>query len=420
MRNPIPLALTGLLASAAVSAQPVSVVPTRESQPNPAVVSGTLRDVALWVNPADAGASLVIAAHDNANAGLVTFGVNGTQLEAELPDGPALSVAVHDDFPLAGDSRTLVVTANPNFNGLGAYRVDPGGADRIVRIGNAGFLTGAQQYTSVALYRSPTSGRFFAFAGTQGGRLEQFELTGADGGVTATPTRVLSTSGGGIAGLAADDETGRLFVTEAGQGLWRYSAEADGGQDRRRVAQVGGALGADVGRVSLYRARNGEGYVIVADTTSGAFAVFERRSETSVGSFRVVADGGIDAVDSPVALAVSARPAGPDFADGLFVAHDAVNSPAANVKLVSWPAVASAFNPPLRVDTRQVSDGGTDAGPNGNEDGGPVIGPPPPPPPTGGGEEDEGSGCSCATASVPASALLGLLALALTGRRRRS
>jgi 3-phytase len=158
LRNPFFLALAALLASATVSAQPVSVsvAPVRETQPDPGTVAGTLRDVALWVNPADGGASLLISAYDNVNAGLVTFGVDGTQVEAELPDGPALGVALHDDFPLGGGSRTLVVTANPNFNGLGAYRLDPTGADRVVRIGNAGFLTGTQ-YATVALYRSPTS-----------------------------------------------------------------------------------------------------------------------------------------------------------------------------------------------------------------------------------------------------------------------
>ncbi|WP_164000203.1 myxosortase-dependent phytase-like phosphatase [Pyxidicoccus caerfyrddinensis] len=418
MRNPFFLALAALLASATVSAQPVSVsvAPVRETQPDPGTVAGALRDVALWVNPADGGASLLISAYDNVNAGLVTFGVDGTQVEAELPDGPALGVALHDDFPLGGGSRTLVVTANPNFNGLGAYRLDPTGADRVVRIGNAGFLTGTQ-YATVALYRSPTSGRFFVFAGTQGGRLEQFELTGTDGGLTATPARVLATAGGGIAGVVADEESGRLFVTEEGQGLWRYSAETDGGQTRTQIASVGNTLSTDVGRVSLYRARNGEGYILVADTASGAFAVFERRSEALVGKFLVVADGGVDAVDDPVALAVSSRPVGPDFADGLFVAHDGVNGPD-NLKLVRWSAVANAFSPPLRVDTLQATDGGTDAGTGGN-DAGPDVQPQPLPVP-GGGEDEDDSGCSCATASVPASALLGLLALALAGRRRRS
>jgi 3-phytase len=417
MRNPFPLALVAGLASAAVSAQPVTVAPTLETQPL-AGVTGDLRDVALWVNPADAGASLIIAAHDNPNAGLVTFGVNGQQLEAELPDGPVQSVAVRDDFPLGGGTRTLVVTASTNFNGLAAYRLDPGGADRLVRIGPAGFFTGTQ-YSTVALYRSRATNRFYVFAGTQAGRLEQLELTGADGGVTATPARVLLPGGGGgIEGVVVDEEFGRVLVTQEGQGLWRFAAEPDGGTTGVQVAaQGGGQLGTDVGRVALYRAASDEGYVIVTDTTADAFAVFDRRSLVSVGSFRLVADGGIDAVEDPVALAVTSRPAGAAFPDGVFVAHDGTVSPQ-NLKLASWASVAQAFNPPLRIDTRQVADGGTDGGTGGEQDAGPDVVPLPPP-----GQEvipDDGddSGCACSSASVPATALFGLLGLALLRRRR--
>ena len=415
MRNPTLLALVALLSGAAVSAQPVTVAPTLETQPNPATTAGELQDVALWVNPADAGASLLITAYNNVNAGLVTFGVDGRQLETELPDGPTLGVAVRDGFPLAGGSRTLVVTANTNFNGLAAYVVDAQGADRLVRIGPAGFLSGTA-FSTVALYRSTATGRFYVFAGSQGGLLQQFELSGEDGGVTATAVRTLLTGGGAVAGVVADEDTGLLFVTEQGQGLWRYSAEPDGGQGRQQVAAVGGGqLGTSVGRVSLYRARNGEGYLLVADTTADAFAVFERRSQAFVGAFQLVADGGIDRVEDPVALAVSSRPVGPDFPDGVFVAHDALDTPD-NLKLAPWSSVARAFSPALRIDTLQDSDGGTDGGSDGGDAG---PGASPPPRPGNPGTINDGEGCGCGSASVPASALLGLLALALTGRRRK-
>jgi 3-phytase len=416
MRIPPLLALAALLSGAAVSAQSsVTVAPSLETQPDPVLTGGQLRDVALWVNPADGGASLLFTAYNSPNAGLVTFGMDGQQLEAEVTDGPTLSVAVRDEFPLAGGSRTLVVTANPNFNGLAAYQVDAQGADRLVRIGPTGFVTGTA-YSAVTLYRSADSGRFYVFAGTQGGRLDQFELSGADGGVTANPVRTLRAAGGGIAGVVADEEARLLFVTEEGQGLWRYSAEPNGGQTRTQVAAPGGGqLTATAGRVALYRAGNGEGYLIVADTGADAFVVFERRSQAFVGRFLMGTDGGIDRVEDPVALAVSSRPAGPTFPDGLFVAHDGLNNGPDNLKLASWSAVAGAFTPPLRIDTRQNTDGGTDGG-AGEADAGPrpIVDPPPPGPGL-----DDGNGCSCASASVPATALLGLLALVLAGRRRR-
>ncbi|MBZ4416742.1 phytase [Myxococcus sp. RHST-1-4] len=417
MRNPTLLALVALLSGAAASAQPATVAPLRETTPQASASGGAVEDVALWVNPADAGASLLLTAQGS--AGLITFGVDGQQVDAELADGPTVSVSARDDFPLGGGNRTLVVTANSNFNGLTAYRVDPGGADRVLRIGAPGAFA-AGPFTAVALYRA-SSGSFYAFAGSQNGRLEQFELTGADGGVTATPVRVLRTTGGAIEGIAADEETGLLFVTEAGQGLWRYSAVPDGGTDRTQVSALGGGqLSLTVGRVALYPASNGEGYLLVADTGADAFAVFERRSQAFIGTFRMVQDGGIDSVEAPAALAVSPRPVGPDFPEGLFAGHDGTNSPSPeNLKLASWGAVARAFDPALRIETSQVTDGGADGGADAGADSGPPVRPPPNPPISGNGG-DEGGGCSCATASVPASAVLALLALALAGRRRRS
>ncbi|MFP2927698.1 myxosortase-dependent phytase-like phosphatase [Pyxidicoccus sp. 3LG] len=416
MRNPTPLALVALLASAAVSAQPVAVVPTLETQPSGGATGNNLRDVALWVNPTDGGTSLLITAYDTTvGAGLATFGLDGRLVETDLTIGPTRAVAVRDGFPLADSVQTLAVVSNTTFNGLTAYTLDSLGTARLIRLSDSSFIRG--NINAVALYRSSVSGRFYAFAGTQGG-LEQFELSGTDGGVTATSVRTLETGRGLITGLVADEDTGNLFVMEEGSGLWRYGAEPDAGSDRRQVAPAdGGPLVSAVGRVALYRARNNEGYLIAADQDDDAFDVFERRSLAFVGSFQVVQDGGIDAVEAPLSLAVASRPVGAGFPDGVFVAHDSQSTPD-NLKLVPWPSVATAFDPDLRIDTQADTDGGTDGGTDaGDPDAGPVIQPPPPPPnPV---PPQDGDGCSCASASVPATALLGLVALVLAGRRRR-
>jgi 3-phytase len=97
--------------------------------------------------------------------------------------------------------------------------------------------------------------------------------------------------------------------------------------------------------------------------------------------------------------------------------HDAINDPMQNDKIVPWPDVASAFNPPLVVRQPEADggtpDGGMDGGPGGGGGGGGVGGggttsPPKP-----------DSGCSCASASVPGTLLFGLLWLALRNRRRQ-
>jgi 3-phytase len=416
MRNPSLLVLVSLLTGTAVSAQPVQVAPTRQTQAQPATAN-TLRDVALWVAPDGGSDSLLLTSYADFNAGLVTFGPDGTRVDVDV-DGASLAVAVIDGFPLGGENRTLVLSVLPN--GVMAYRVTDQAADRVQRVGLVNFDTavGFGANESLVLYRSPGSGRFYAFKA--GARfIEQFELSGAGGGVTATRVRTVDTGSGTatVSGLAVDEESGSLFAMLAGVGLWRYGAEPDAGSDGRQVAAAdGGPFLSTVGRLALYRVGGGEGYLIAADRERNAFVVFERRSQVVVGAFSVEANrdaGVLTGARRPLALAASSRPVGTGFPGGLFVAHNAQGTPE-NLLLAPWPAVADAFDPPLRGGTRQT-DGGTDGGTDAGFDAGPPVAPPIDPPSSGG----DSGGCSCATASVPASAVLALLALALAGRRRR-
>ncbi|ATB49540.1 myxosortase-dependent phytase-like phosphatase [Corallococcus macrosporus] len=417
MRNPTPLALAALLLGTPVSAQ-VAVPPTAQTEPDPSISGGVLQDVALWVSPGAPASSLLLTAYSSPNSGLVTFGVGGEQLDAELTDGPMSAVAVRDGFALSGVQQTLAVAASVNLNGLVAYTVDPDRSDRVVRVGAGSFLTGTQ-FSAVAISQDEDSGRFYVFAGTSAGVLQQYELDGEDGVVTATLVRTLTTTGP-IAGLAVDEASGSLFVTQQGQGLWRYALAANAEVTGQQLPIPGtGGLSANVGRVALYRARNGEGYILVADTGADAFAVYERRAWTYVGAFRLADEGGgVIRANDPVALAVSASSLGTAYPEGLFVGGDAQSNPQ-RLQFAAWPAVAEAFDPALRIDTRLDSDGGTDGGTDGGStDGGGVIGGPGPQRP-GTGLPPDDSGCSCTSGSVPATAAFALLALVRLGRRRR-
>ncbi|NTX59626.1 phytase [Myxococcus sp. CA051A] len=433
MRHPLVFALAAVVAGSVASAQstqPLQVPAFRETTPGPAATGGLIQDVAVWVGSpvagqGDAGIGLLLTAYDNQNSGLSTFGLDGQQLEQEQ-DGPTVSVAVRDGFRLGPSTRSLAVTAN-TVVGLSAYVVDGfQTTNRVQRIGVGPFVANSTTFNTVALYRSPGTGRFFVFAGTADGSLQQFELSGEDGGLSSTLVRPAIDVGGPITGLVADEELGFVYVVQAGEAIWRYNAEPNGGTSRVLVASLsatGSNLSSTVNRLALYRAANAEGYLLAADTGAGTFAVLDRRTYAFLGSFRVTAgDGGLDAVEAPRALAVSALPMGLEFPQGLFVAQDSNNGGTDNLKLLRWEAVAAAFTPPLRVDTRpSTGDGGTDAGSDGGLDGGGIGGGGGRPSPGGGGIDldNDTSGCTCAAASVPGSVLLGLLALGLSVRRRR-
>jgi 3-phytase len=269
---------------------------------------------------------------------------------------------------------------------------------------------------TVTLYRSASTGTLYAFMSNATGSMQQLELRPADGGVEGVPVRSFAV-GGAVAGAVADDQQGFLFVAQQNTGIWRYSAEPNAGNARVSVADTTAPLTAPLGGLSLYPLPNGTGYLLAASAGSNQVVVFNRQPpHAAVGSFLVVQDGGIDAVNAPATVEATSRSLGPGFPSGLVAVHDATNDPIQNDKIVPWPAVATAFSPPLLVRQPEtdggVLDGGTDGGTDGGGGGG-----------GGGGgtsyPTEPDSGCNCASASVPGTLLFGLLGLALRNRRQR-
>ncbi len=399
--------LTGLPAGA----QPVNVAPVAETQP---IVRGgdSSQDVALWVNSGTPAQSLLLVS--DSVVGLSAFRMDGIEQDAVLSDGTAFGVDVREGFGLPGGSAPLVVVANGSLPGLTAYIVDPL-LLRLRRVDTGNLRTTNFAPRSVTLYRSATTGTLYAFTANASGTMQQIELRpGTDGGVEGTPVRSFAV-GGAVAGAVADDQQGFLFVAQQGTGIWRYSAEPDGGDGRTNVADTTSPLTAPLGGLALYPLPNGTGYLLAASAGSNQVVVFNRQPPHAVvGSFLVVQDGGIDAVNAPVALEATSRALGTGFPSGLVTVHDAINDPMQNDKLVPWPAVANAFSPPLLVRQPETDGGIPDAGTDGGGPGGGGGG--------GGGPTfptEPDSGCNCASASVPGTLLFGLLGLAWRNRRRR-
>ncbi|RKG77412.1 myxosortase-dependent phytase-like phosphatase [Corallococcus terminator] len=416
-------ALTAVLVSTAAGAQTPPVVVPYQSQTQPGARSGggTVDDVALWVNASNPGASRLFTS--DRNNGLFAYTLDGTEVQA-ITEGTSASVDVVYGFPVGdGVTQALVLSANPTLSGLVPYVVDstPDAGGGLTRLApQAAPLDVGVSYGTVRLTRG-ADGTFQAFGGLAGGGLRQLELTPTDGGVTAALVREINT--GFVTGLAVDPSQRAVYVAQQGQGLYRYGANADAGIEGQQVAPLGDAGLTSVGRLTLYEASGVDGYLVVSDPNANTFVVFDRRTLSRVGSFQLDQDGGTDGVElSRGAVAYSGR-LGAGFPEGLFVAHDGQSSSTLgdNLKLASWGSVARGFSPPLVI-AQQVDggagDGGTADGGTGQDGGAVII--PGPGNPGGSGDDTDDSGCSCSSTSVSSAAMLGLLAMALWGRRRRS
>jgi 3-phytase len=310
-------------------------------------------DPAIWVNPADPSRSIIIGTQKQ--SGLYVYDLQGRVLQF-LADGRMNNVDVRDGFRLGADTVSLVTASNRTTDGISIYRVDPR-TRRLVDVANGLQPTGFIDPYGLCMYRSAQSGETYVFINGDDGDLRQYRLSDSGNGrVDATPVRDIPFATQ-TEGCVADDEHGILYIAEEDVGLWRLSAEPDGGSTPTSIATVEGndALKDDLEGIGLYDLGDGRGYLVVSSQGNNTYAVFRREGANEyVGSFAVLADParGIDGISETDGLEVLSANLGGDFASGIFVAQDGRNiSPPEyqNFKLVPWSAIAGA----LGLETRQ-------------------------------------------------------------------
>jgi 3-phytase len=336
----------------AVPPAPVpTVLPTVETVPVESA-GDAADDPAIWANPADPAASLVVAT--DKKSGLYLYDMQGQVLQ-HLPDGKMNNVDLRADFMLGGRPIVLVTTSDRTHKAIGIYQLDTE-ARRLVNIADGVQPTGQGDPYGLCMYRSPRSGKTYVFINDSNGEKRQWELIDAGNGrVRAERVRDFAFDSQ-VEGCVADDASGALFVDEEDVAVWRLSAEPDGGTDRTVVQRVtdNPALKDDLEGIGLYDLGDGRGYLIASSQGNNTYAVYRREGDHAyLGSFAVVANGpaGIDGISETDGLDVSSANLGPGFEHGALIAQDGRNMlPMAlqNYKYVPWQAIAEALNLEMR------------------------------------------------------------------------
>lgn len=316
-----------------------SVTAAVETEPVPS--SGDAADdPAIWVNPDDPSRSTVIGT--DKEGGLAVYDLGGKQLQY-LPDGQMNNVDLRADFPLAGANVTLVTAGNRDTNTIAIYKVDPA-SRRLQNVTARDIHPGLETYGS-CMYRSKKTGRLYYVVSSKSGDVEQWELFDSGGRVDAKEVRSFDV-GSQVEGCVADDELGRLYVSEEDVGVWRYGAEPTEGDKRVKVDSTGssGHLAADVEGLAIAYGRGGDGYLIASSQGDSSYVIYARGgSNTFVRRFQVTDADRTDATEGTDGIDVTTADLGATFSGGLFVAHDAANDGGnQNYKLVSWENIIGA------------------------------------------------------------------------------
>jgi len=320
------------------------VEPSRETQPVDDH-GDAADDIAIWVHPRDPARSLIIGAQKK--RGIEVYDLSGRRLQL-LADGRMNNVDLRQGVDLGTGALDIIAASNRTHRSISLYTVDAATA-RLRDIAAGTIATGMRDPYGLCMYRSARDGAVYVFVNNSDrGEFRQWKLESREGRVDATLVREFVV-GSQAEGCVADDETGALYVAEEDVGLWRYSAEPDGGDGRRQLDSTGegGHLKADVEGVALFHAPAGQGYIVVSNQGADNYALYRRDGDNDfIGTFVVGASDalGIDGASETDGLDVTSRPLGPAFPHGLLVVQDGRNiTPAErqNFKFVPWERIAA-------------------------------------------------------------------------------
>lgn len=349
-RNGLSIRLTGLVALiAAVGAAPILlgtvetatadhrlVMAQAETDPVPHEADAA-DDPAIWVNPVDAAASTVIGV--DKKGGIAVYDLSGRELQY-LPDGNLNNVDLRPDFPLSGVAVTVVTASNRTDSSLAIYQIDPA-TGLLSDVAARTIAVGIEAY-GLCMYRD-AAGETYAFVNSKSGEVGQWRLFDDGAGLVDAELVRSFDVGSQVEGCVADDEFGRLYIGEETVGIWSYSADPSGGDDRSLVAAVdnSGPLVGEVEGLTIAYGPDGTGYLLASSQGDHGFAVFERSSPHELVLLFAIGSGPvIDGASTTDGIDVTTVSLGPEFPSGLFVAHDSENDGAnQNYKLVPWDAI---------------------------------------------------------------------------------
>lgn len=344
----------GAVADAGDKAIPKAAAVTALVETAPANSYGDAADdPAIWAHPGDPSKSLVIAT--DKKAGMYVYDMQGKVVQF-LPDGKVNNVDLREDFELGGKKIVLVTATNRTDKSIAIYRLD---TDRreLVNVADGVQPTGLGDPYGLCMYRSPRDGRSYVFVNGDDTRKRQWELVAtAEGRVRTTLVRDMNFDSQ-TEGCVADDASGTLYVDEEDVGLWRMSAEPDGGDAKTAVQKIADnpKVKDDFEGLGIYDLGGGRGYIVVSSQGNDTYAVYRREGKQEyLGSFAVVADPlrGIDGISETDGLEVTSRNLGPGFEHGAMIAQDGRNVMPVenqNYKYVPWESIARALKLEMRT-----------------------------------------------------------------------
>ena len=311
----------------------VTVTARGQTPPVGTVREDAADDPAIWRNPADPAASLVVGT--DKKGGLYVYDLKGAQ-KSFMP-APGLN---NVDLVEIENGRILVIASDRSdltSAHLFLATLDPA-SGALTPAGR--IAVGPGEGYGICIAKSAGRDEVVVFSAPKNGTIYRTTLTPSVQGfapVTTTLTQVATQPEGCI----ADTRTATLYIGEEDAGIW--AIDMNTGAKRMVAAIDNRMLVADVEGLAIAPEGADGGYLVASSQGDNAFAVYRLPGVTPLGRFRIAA-GQFGSVEETDGIELDNRDFGPDYPGGLFVAQDGINPPyAQNFKYVRWDEVLAAL-----------------------------------------------------------------------------
>ncbi len=313
---------------------PVAVQATGQTDPVGTVAADAADDPAIWRNAANPAASLIVAT--DKKAGLYVYSLDG-KIRSFIDAGRVNNV----DLVEIGE-RIIVAASDRNNmaqSRIALFVLNPDDA-KLTPIGHV--ASGPGEGYGICIQEPTVPGVLEIFAVLKAGTVNHVEVTLGESSATGSIVRTMKiptqTEG------CVLDKAGNLYVGEELAGIWRFSGAKDASSEGTMIAPVDNQrLVADVEGLAIVREATGLELLIASSQGDNAYAVWVLPEMRYFGRFAITA-GAFGATSETDGIAAMVGDFGPAYPDGLFIAQDGNNAPAAqNFKLVGWDKVKAAL-----------------------------------------------------------------------------
>lgn len=317
-----------------------NVTAAAETDPVGTAAADAADDPAIWRNADNPAASLIVGT--DKKAGLHVYTLDGKSrhfANAGLVNNVDLIETGLGIFVIASDRN------DPRNSALAVFQLNTGDK-ALTPLGKVSSGPG-EAYGICIDPRSSAMDEIMVFAAIKDGSIRQmrFDLTGDVPRATIVRTMKVGTQ---IEGCVVDPASRSLFVGEEDVGIWRFAADLGAPTTGTLVVPADGKqLVADVEGLALVET-GGRSLLVASSQGDNAYVVFGVPADPAtalpmLGRFRIAA-GKYGATEETDGIELMLGDFGANYPEGLFVAQDGENAPAAqNFKLVGWREIRLAL-----------------------------------------------------------------------------